>query len=88
MNTIFSKKQSDDPVLDDLARELQQVQMDMENVRARFNEATEHELIEQAVFEMKAIQARYAYFLRLMREYKGTDEGVRQAEGERYETIT
>jgi len=82
MNTLFSRKQIDDPVLADLARELQQVQMDMENVRARFNQATEHELIEQAVFEMKAVQARYAYFLRLMREYKGVDEEAQQAGGE------
>ena len=68
--------------MNDLKKELQQVQIDLENVRARFNQATEHELIEQAVFEMKAVQARYAFFLRQMREYQGINDDVRQIEEE------
>lgn len=81
MSALFTKKQNEDPVRADLTRELQRVQTDMENARSRFNQATEQELIEQTVFELNALQARYTYFLRLMREYDGVDAERQPAEG-------
>lgn len=79
MSALFTKKQREDPVRADLIRELVQVQEDIEDARKRFNQATEQELIEQTVFELSALQARYAYFLRLMREHDGI--GDTAAEG-------
>ena len=83
ISALFSKKQGEDPVRADLVRELQRVQLDMENARSRFNQATEQELIEQTVYELNAIQARYTYFLRLMREYDGVDPDQQPVEGGR-----
>lgn len=54
---------------------LRQTQVDLEAARVRFNMATQPELIEQCVYEINALQARYAYFLRVIRETY-TSEGV------------
>ncbi len=68
MSAMFSKKHSD-PARLELIGELRRVQQDIEDARSRFNVVTEKELIEQCVFELNALQARYTYFLRLLREY-------------------
>lgn len=80
MSALFSKKHQEDPIRVDLVRELNQVRLDLEDARTRFNQATERELIEQTVFELNALQARYTYFLRLMREHEGVD--AHQSSGE------
>ena len=41
---------------------------DLRAARAAFNNACEPELVEAAVYEINALQARYAYFLRQARE--------------------
>lgn len=48
--------------------ELYDIQRAIEQTRGRFNMATEEELIDQCVYELNALQSRYAYFLRLIRE--------------------
>ena len=53
---------------DDWVSELNGVRRDIEIARARFNMATEGELIDQCVYELNALQSRYTYFLRLIRE--------------------
>lgn len=52
--------------------ELNGVRRDIENARMRFNMATEEELIDQCVYELNALQSRYTYFLRLIRESHGS----------------
>jgi len=47
---------------------MRQTRVDLRNARAAFNIACEPELVEAAVFELNALQARYAYFLRLAKE--------------------
>lgn len=47
---------------------LQEAADDLAAARARFNHATQPELVEACVYEINAQQARYAYYLRLARE--------------------
>jgi len=42
--------------------------------RDKFNNALEPELVEACVYEINALQARYAYFLRLAKENETTVE--------------
>ena len=68
------------PYRDELIHELSRAKTDLNNARGRFNQATEKELIEQAVFEINALQSRYTYFLRLIkereRELSGAESGL------------
>ena len=41
---------------------------DLRAARSAFNNATQPELVEAAVYEINALQARYAYYLRQARE--------------------
>lgn len=56
--------------------ELSNIRRDIESCRARFNMATEKELIDQCVFELNALHSRYSYFLRLIREADGEYESI------------
>ena len=47
--------------------------------RDKFNNAAEPELVEACVYEINALQARYAYFLRLAREHETTVETALRA---------
>jgi hypothetical protein len=57
--------------LDEWVSELNDVRRDIANARARFNMATEGELIDQCVYELNALQSRQTYFMRLIRESTG-----------------
>lgn len=67
----FAGKKKLDFHRDELINELQRVQSDIDDARLRFNQATEKELVDQCVYEINALQSRYTYFLRLIREYDG-----------------
>ena len=49
---------------------LQTIRQDLRCARNQFNNANDPELVEACVYEINALQARYAYFLRLAREKK------------------
>ena len=51
-----------------LIAELQETQRSLSEVNARFNMATQPELIEQCVYELNALKARHAYYIRVLRE--------------------
>ena len=54
----------------DIIEAMRQTRADLRNARAAFNNACEPELVEAAVYEINALQARYAYYLRMARELK------------------
>lgn len=59
------KRNSDEESILSQMRELrEQIRL----ARLQFDQAIEPEIIEACVFEINALQARYAYFLRLARE--------------------
>ena len=51
-----------------LISELQATQRSLSEANARFNMATQPELIEQCVYEVNALKARHAYYIRMLRE--------------------
>jgi hypothetical protein len=71
--TSAGKKKSD-LQRDELIEELHRVQADIDDARMRFNQATEKELVDQCVYEINALQARYTYFLRQIREHSEIGE--------------
>ena len=73
----MTKTKPESAIKENLLRELEDTRFELDNARARFNMATEPELIEQCVYEMNALQSRYAYFLRLIREEDDEGSGVR-----------
>ncbi|MDR0294052.1 MAG: DUF2508 family protein [Oscillospiraceae bacterium] len=54
-----------------LLRELSETQERLSEANARFNMATQPELIEQCVYEINALKARHAYYIRVLREEDG-----------------
>jgi len=53
---------------DSLIEELLQTQRSLSEANARFDMATQPELIEQCVYEINALKARHAYYIRVLRE--------------------
>lgn len=49
---------------------LRQTREELRLARAYFNDACEPELIEASVYQINALQAQYAFFLRLAKELK------------------
>ncbi len=54
---------------EELLEELYETQRQLRNANARFNEVSQPELIEQCVYEINALKARHAYYMRVLREY-------------------
>ena len=72
---IAAKRRGERTSRDHYIDELNQVQYDIDVTRRRFNMATEKELIDQCVFELNALQSRYTYFLRLIKEVEHAEIG-------------
>ncbi|MDR1692193.1 MAG: DUF2508 family protein [Oscillospiraceae bacterium] len=53
---------------EELLEELYDTQLRLRNANARFNEVSQPELIESCVFEINALKARHAYYMRVLRE--------------------
>lgn len=47
---------------------MQRTRLELKQAHESFNDAKEPELVEATVFEINALQARYAYYLRLAKE--------------------
>jgi hypothetical protein len=54
-----------------LIEELTQTQRQLSAAYDRFNLATQPELIEQCVYEVNALKARHAFYIRVLREGGG-----------------
>ena len=76
----FSKKRPDPRETEhrELLGELHAAKAELERARRTFDYATEPELVEASVYELGALEARYSYALRRLRE-----EGVAAAAGKR-----
>jgi hypothetical protein len=51
-----------------LISELLETQRSLSEANNRFNMVTQPELIEQCVYEVNALKARHAYYIRVLRE--------------------
>ena len=57
----------------EILESLQVIRQDLRCARNNFNNACDPELVEACVYEINALQARYAYFLRLAKEKKASE---------------
>ncbi len=65
-----------------LKNELRQVQSDLALAYDRFNQASEPELVESCIYEIKAIHARFSFLYRAIRERSGEVVAAMTPEGE------
>lgn len=62
-------KQTSDPTLDTLMRELSDTRFALSQAYARFNSTADINLVDACVFELNAIESRYNYLLRSIKEH-------------------
>lgn len=78
----MAKKTPQPSELQLLKNELRQVQSDLALAYDRFNQASEPELVESCIYEIKAIHARFSYLYRVIRERSGECAAAVKPEGE------
>lgn len=66
-----------------LQSELRQVQAELALAYDRFDQAAEPELVESCIYEIKAINARFSYLYRVIRERTGEVVAAAAQEGEK-----
>ena len=67
----MARKPAPPSELELLRQELRQVQCDLALAFDRFDRASEPELVESCIYEIKAINARFSYLYRAIRERSG-----------------
>ncbi len=68
---LFKKHGPDDSELDDLLRSLSRTQREIDQAYNHFNFASDPDLVESYVYEITALQCRYNYLLRRVKERGG-----------------
>ena len=66
--SIFSKRTRPDPELLALKEELQTAQGELAFAYRQFNQATDPELVESCVYQIRAVKARCNYLIRAIKE--------------------
>ncbi len=66
-----------------LQNELRQVQSDLALAYDRFDQASEPELVESCIYEIKAIHARFSFLYRVIRERGGEAVAAAKPEEEK-----
>ena len=69
---LFKKHEPTDTELNDLLRSLSRTQREIEQAYNRFNFTSDSDLVESYVYEINALQCRYNYLLRRVKERNGT----------------
>ena len=70
--SVRKQKQEDAQARERLLREYHDTLLQLRQVRAAFQQVSDPDLINACVFEMNALQERYAYLLERMRQEKVT----------------
>lgn len=73
------RKQDTHSGVEELKRELNELNGQLKNAYERFNYACEDELIEACIYEISALKARYNYSLRRIKELGGAKYPRRHA---------
>ena len=68
---LFKKRRAPDSELDDLLQSLSCTQREIDQAYNRFNFTSDPDLIESCVYEICALQCRYNYLLRRVKEHRG-----------------
>jgi len=78
----FRRTPAGDDAMRELLGELNATRGELANAYARFNYTVEPELVEACVYEINAIQSRYGYLLRVIKENGGGTAAFEAQEGE------
>lgn len=62
------------PTTEELKEDIRLTAQALRSAYDRFNFVTEPELVESAIFEIRALNARYSYLLRRVKEISGKSE--------------
>lgn len=68
---LFKKQRTSDSELDELLHSLSRTQREIEQAYNRFNFTSDPDLIDSYVYEISALQCRYNYLLRRVKERRG-----------------
>ena len=68
---LLQQPVSSDPKLQELFTELSDTRFALAQAYVRFDNTTEPELVDACIFELNALQSRYNYLLRLVKESGG-----------------
>lgn len=71
-----------DPRLQELFTELSDTRFALAQAYVRFNNTTEPELVDACIYELNALQSRYGYLLRRVKERGGVAAAKIYTEGE------
>lgn len=68
LNKFKQEKAEDNPEREEIIKTVDNLKNELEQVHCRLNYTTEPLLIDSIIYEMKAIQKRYEYYIRLCKE--------------------
>ena len=78
---LLQQSTARDPRLQELFTELSDTRFALAQAYARFDNTTEPELVDACIFELNALQSRYNYLLRLVKESGGIAAAKIYSEG-------
>lgn len=78
---LFHRTAARDPQLTELFTALNDARFDLHQAHARFNDTVESELIDACIYEINAVESRYNYLLRMIKERGGAAAAIAYTEG-------
>ncbi len=78
---LLHRPVASDPKLQELFTELSDTRFALAQAYVRFDNTTEPELVDACIFELNALQSRYGYLLRLVKESGGIAAAKIYSEG-------
>ena len=78
---LWQQPVASDPRLQELFTELGETRFALSQAYVRFDNTTEPELVDACIFELNALQSRYNYLLRLIKERGGVAAAKIYSEG-------
>ena len=78
---LWQQPVASDPRLQELFTELSDTRFALAQAYTRFDNTTEPELVDACIFELNALQSRYDYLLRLVKELGGVAAAKVYSEG-------
>lgn len=78
---LFPRTTARDPQMSELFSALNDTRFALRQANARFNATVEPELVDACIYEINAVESRYNYLLRIIKERGGEAAAVTYTEG-------